>query len=1136
MIRNSRLFSIDYFNTLLDHGLLLGLAGQGVGGGADDHGLGSNDSVAFAGLTVDNLNLNGNTITSDQSAILFGKMIQPSTSGLDIGNAIDRWDELYLSSLSIVGNAITDTTGTISFYDEDIIAQRARFQAGSDQLTLRNNAAGNKDVDFSVDNSGNLDISVGSGTQISITAANLTMGAGTITSTSFIIGGNTLDTNEWAYLDGLDQALKTSDSPTFVGLTTTGSVLHTLPDAAEAFYINGLTSEGGNSYTISGNDPQILIDSGLTGTVTAAQLYDNIFYNCQSDAGFSGDAQDCTYVAQRILCQNHGSFTFTGGRNPKTVTTTGLRAEVRAGSSATITSNGQDLTYDVFGGDFIAKNAADFAETADTLVANFYGGRFATQAPGASPEVTAGDLTVNCYGGYFDGTMVDLVEAGGTLTTTCYGGYFTASGGDTNYGIYSAAGLNYLAGVTTITGVADGGRTNYDLKVGDTTTPDYGMIQFGDAVIGRTSYKSGSIDLDGTILIQNIGGPVTSQVEFCFAESTGNSTRFALAKSGAGNATYNPRSMLIAGPAPTDTDFVKVSYWQTNNSIFDNLACDVAGDGADLGVQNDLEVEGDIFVDSIKESTSGAGVTFADETLFSDKVKFTQTDGNEFIDSLNDGYMDYGATTGHRFNANVNITGGFTVSGEALFSNKVKFTQVDGNEYIDSLADGYLDYSVTTAHRFNMSTANTDVRLEFIGTTNSGLLEWMEDEDYFKFGDEVRLTDKLSFTQEDSNEFIDSLGDGYMDYGATTAHRFNATVNVTGAATVSTTLEVTGETLLSDKLKFTQVDGNEYIDSLNDAYMDYGATSGHRFNTTDLAIDTANNTVGINMAASNSATLSIDQSNNAAVRAVLMLDQADVSEECIECRSDGVDRDINILTVNVTGTPKLSWDESEDEFALNKGLNVTGVGTFSDNIVLPKTSSNGIKVDTTTPTFGFADLLGEPAVKNTGGSRPALVVYRDGLFQFEFAAGEEEYFDYHIPHDYVKGTDIFLHFHWSTNGALVNGGTITFDYEISYAKAHAQAAFPASVSGTIVSATASSTQYTQELTEVQISASTPSGSQIDTDDLEPDGVIICTAGLNANNLTVSGGAVPDPFIHYIDIHYQTTGLIGTKAKAPDFYA
>ena len=37
--------------------------------------------------------------------------------------------------------------------------------------------------------------------------------------------------------------------------------------------------------------------------------------------------------------------------------------------------------------------------------------------------------------------------------------------------------------------------------------------------------------------------------------------------------------------------------------------------------------------------------------------------------------------------------------GETLFRNKVKFTQTDGNEYIDSDADGYVDLHATTATR-----------------------------------------------------------------------------------------------------------------------------------------------------------------------------------------------------------------------------------------------------------------------------------------------------------------------------------------------------------------------------------------------------------------------------------------------------
>lgn len=171
-----------------------------------------------------------------------------------------------------------------------------------------------------------------------------------------------------------------------------------------------------------------------------------------------------------------------------------------------------------------------------------------------------------------------------------------------------------VKGVATITGFADGGLTNYDLKVGDTTTPDYGMFCFGNAVIGRTSYKAGNVDLDGSVLFRNLGGPITGLIEFLWEEGNG-ATRFALPTSGVGNATYNPRSMLIAGPAPADTNMVTVGYWQTNNNIFHNLACDTSGTGADLGVQNDLEVEGDIFTDSIKESTPGAGVTLDGNTI-----------------------------------------------------------------------------------------------------------------------------------------------------------------------------------------------------------------------------------------------------------------------------------------------------------------------------------------------------------------------------------------------------------------------------------------------------------------------------------------------------------------------------------------
>ena len=46
--------------------------------------------------------------------------------------------------------------------------------------------------------------------------------------------------------------------------------------------------------------------------------------------------------------------------------------------------------------------------------------------------------------------------------------------------------------------------------------------------------------------------------------------------------------------------------------------------------------------------------------------------------------------------------------------------------------------------------------------------------------------------------------------------------------------------------------------------------------------------------------------------------------------------------------------------------------------------------------------------------------------------------------------------------------------------------------------------------------------------IETDGLLAVMTKLTANTTGV------DPFLHYVDIHYQSTGL-PTKNKAPNFY-
>lgn len=65
---------------------------------------------------------------------------------------------------------------------------------------------------------------VDGGTIDGVTIGGSVAGDGTfvnLTATSIIIGGNTLDTNEWANLDGQDQTVASTSSPTFVNLSIT---------------------------------------------------------------------------------------------------------------------------------------------------------------------------------------------------------------------------------------------------------------------------------------------------------------------------------------------------------------------------------------------------------------------------------------------------------------------------------------------------------------------------------------------------------------------------------------------------------------------------------------------------------------------------------------------------------------------------------------------------------------------------------------------------------------------------------------------------------------------------------------------------------------------------------------------------
>ena len=105
--------------------------------------------------------------------------------------------------------------------------------------------------------------------------------------------------------------------------------------------------------------------------------------------------------------------------------------------------------------------------------------------------------------------------------------------------------------------------------------------------------------------------------------------------------------------------------------------------------------------------------------------------------------------------------------------------------------------------------ADTDIAITFNANSNDGVLTWMEDEDYFKFSDDLLIdsTEKVQF--RDTAIYIYSSADGQLDLVADTEIQIAATtIDMNGAADISGNLAVggnltvTGNATISGNLTF----------------------------------------------------------------------------------------------------------------------------------------------------------------------------------------------------------------------------------------------------------------------------------------------------------------------------------------------
>jgi len=202
-------------------------------------------------------------------------------------------------------------------------------------------------------------------------------------------------------------------------------------------------------------------------------------------------------------------------------------------------------------------------------------------------------------------------------------------------------------------------------------------------------------------------------------------------------------------------------------------------------------------------------------------------------------------------------------------------------------------------------------------------------------------------------------------------------------------------------------------------------------------------------------------------------------------------------------------------------------------------------------TFGWRDLLGQIETRPSAGGGPSavpdFVAYRGVIYQYMFGTNapdnhlHEAFVNFHIPHDYVPGTDLFIHAHWSQNvvdtgGAAGVPGAARWYFDLSYADGNgtpggAADPFPATINVSVTQQ-GSTTQYGHMIAEVQFTSNGGGVAAFDRNTIRPDGVILC----RVYRIPAFGGDTLNQaaFLHFVDIHYQSTN-VGTVNKVPNFY-
>ena len=176
--------------------------------------------------------------------------------------------------------------------------------------------------------------------------------------------------------------------------------------------------------------------------------------------------------------------------------------------------------------------------------------------------------------------------------------------------------------------------------------------------------------------------------------------------------------------------------------------------------------------------------------------------------------------------------------------------------------------------------------------------------------------------------------------------------------------------------------------------------------------------------------------------------------------------------------------------------------------------------------IGWRDLTADIILRGRTTDPDWTQVGTSPFWAYKADVGDKVWVFFHVNHDYVPGSEIYLHVHWMSGGTdTTNQVKWTLSYGI--AKGHNQASggdFPIASPTTVSVDDAPGGQYRHMISETATS--------ITVTNAEVDSLIWVQVERVTNGATEN---TDDIFLLTVDCHYQASRF-ATPNKAPDFYA